>query len=89
MVVGGVTYSVGASGGIPLPRESPCTSAAWEYLSSHELSKARGEGQCGDDQSDQCWEEQASGDGDPTVSGGPDMCFGAEVRDMLTAQLPV
>lgn len=23
------------------------------------------------------------------VSGGPDMCFGAEVRDMLTAQLPV
>lgn len=32
------------------------------YLSSHELSKARGEGQSGDEQSHQCREEQPSTD---------------------------
>jgi hypothetical protein len=36
--------------------------SAQGYLSSHELSEAGGEGQSGDEQSYQCWEEQASRD---------------------------
>lgn len=35
----------------------------WGYLSGHELSKARGEGQSGDKQGHQGREEQASKDG--------------------------
>lgn len=38
------------------------------YLSSHELSKARGEGQSGDEQSHQSWEEQPSTDRGLTAS---------------------
>lgn len=38
------------------------------YLSGHELSKARGEGQGGDEQSHQCWEEQPSRDRGVTAS---------------------
>lgn len=34
--------------------------SAWDYLSSHELSQARGEGQSGDEQGHQSREEQAS-----------------------------
>lgn len=33
---------------------------AWGYLSGHELSQARGEGQSGDEQGHQSREEQAS-----------------------------
>lgn len=40
--------------------ESTSSCSAWDYLSSHELSQARGEGQSGDEQGHQSREEQAS-----------------------------